>query len=67
MDATIPLVLARGPGTRPVPGRSALMLLASAITVLWARRQQTHPVDPPAVGGHHPRGPANGLTQTAAD
>ena len=36
---------------------AALVLLASAITVLWARHQQTHPVDPPTVRGHH-RGPA---------
>ena len=36
---------------------AALVLLASAITVWWARHQQTHPVDPPAVGGQHP-GPA---------
>ena len=32
---------------------AALVVLASAITVWWARHQQTHPVDPPAAGGQH--------------
>ena len=32
---------------------AALVLLASAITVLWARQQQSHGAQIPAGGGHH--------------
>jgi len=32
---------------------AALVLLASAITVLWARQQQAHGAALPAGGGHH--------------
>ena len=32
---------------------AALVLLASAITMLWARQQQTHGAVVPAAGGHH--------------
>ena len=39
---------------------AALVLLASAIAVWWARQQQTHPGDPAAVGGHHRARPIGG-------
>jgi len=37
---------------------AALVLLASGITVLWARQQETHGAPLPAHGGHHRQSPA---------